>query len=73
MTRQFFHQFLAEHWGKIICGLAGLIIGLTLVVFGFWKSLLIFFFVALGVFVGRMLERNENLRGVLQRFWPDSD
>jgi uncharacterized membrane protein len=73
MTRHIFRQFVAEHWGKILGGLAGLIIGMVFIIFGFWRSLFIFFCVVLGVYLGRMLDRNESMRSLLQRFWPDSD
>jgi uncharacterized membrane protein len=73
MTRQAMRQFVAEHWGKITGGLIGLTIGLCIIVFGFWRSVFIFFCVALGVFVGRLFDRNERLRGILNRFWPEGD
>lgn len=59
-----------ENWGKILGGLAGLVLGLMIVIFGFWRGLFIIICVAAGVFLGRSLERNENLRNVLGRFWP---
>ena len=73
MTRQVFRQFVTEHWGKIIGGLAGLIIGLVFIIFGFWRSLFIFLCVGLGIYLGMILDRNESLRGLLQRIWPDGD
>jgi uncharacterized membrane protein len=73
VTRKVFRQFVAEHWGKIIGGLAGLIVGLVFIIFGFWRSLFIFLCVGLGVYLGMILDRNESLRGLLQRIWPDGD
>lgn len=51
-------------------GLAGLVFGLMVIAFGFWRGLFIIICVAAGIFLGRMLERNENLRNMLSRFWP---
>jgi uncharacterized membrane protein len=73
VTRKVFRQFVAEHWGKIVGGLAGLIVGLVFIIFGFWRSLFIFLCVGLGVYLGMILDRNESLRGLLQRIWPDGD
>lgn len=73
MSKQILRQFLAEHWGKVVGGLAGLLVGLVFVIFGFWRSLVIFTFVILGVYLGKTLDRNDSLRGLFQRFWSDSD
>jgi uncharacterized membrane protein len=73
LSKQILRQFLAEHWGKVVGGLAGLLVGLVFVIFGFWRSLVIFTFVILGVYLGKTLDRNDSLRGLFQRFWSDSD
>ena len=73
MTRQAMRQFVAEHWGKITGGLIGLTVGLCIIVFGFWQSFFIFLCVGLGVFIGRLFDRSEGLRSILNRFWPDRD
>jgi len=71
LAKQVCRQFLAEHWGKIAGGLAGLLVGLVFAVFGLWRSLIILAFVILGVYLGMMLERNDSLRRLLERFWSD--
>ncbi len=73
MTRQAMRQFVAEHWGKIAGGLIGLAVGLCVILFGFWQSVFILLCVGLGVFIGRLFDRNESLRSILNRFWPDRD
>lgn len=73
MTRNVFRQFVSDNWGKLLGGLAGLVVSLVFILFGFWRSLFIFLCVALGIYFGRLLDRNEGIRGLLQRFWPDSD
>lgn len=73
MTKQVLRQFLAEHWGKVIGGLLGLVVGLAIILFGFWRTLFIFFCIALGTYAGKLFDRNERLQGLLNRFWPDSD
>ncbi|MCR3922081.1 MAG: DUF2273 domain-containing protein [Firmicutes bacterium] len=73
MSAKIFRQFLSEHWGKILGGLVGLLIGLSILIFGFWRSLLLFSCIAVGVYLGRLFDRHEGLQGLLQRIWPDSD
>jgi uncharacterized membrane protein len=68
-----FRQFLSEHWGKVLGGVIGLLIGLTIIIFGFWRSMLLFGCVALGIYLGRMFDRHDGLQNLLHRFWPDSD
>jgi len=73
MTQQTMRQFVAHHWGKIIGGLIGLKIGLAVILFGFWRTVFIMLCVALGIYIGRLFDRSEGLRSMLNRFWPDSD
>lgn len=73
MNAKALRQLLAEHWGKALGGLIGLLIGLTIIIFGFWRSLLLFVCIALGIYLGKMFDRHEGLQNVLQRFWPDRD
>ncbi len=49
-------------------GLAGLVIALLVLSYG-WGTLLIFAFVALGVFVGWRLEIDESIRKFIQRLF----
>jgi uncharacterized membrane protein len=64
-------QFVAEHSGKIVGGLIGLMIGFCVLVFGFWQSLFLFFCAILGVIAGCLFDRGERLRKILNRFWPE--
>lgn len=73
MTAKTMRQFLAEHWGKATGGGLGLIIGLAIVIFGFWRSLVLFLCIGLGIFLGRQFDRHEGLLKLLQRIWPDGD
>ena len=73
MTAKVLRQFLADHWGKVLGGLIGLIIGLSIILFGFWQSVLLFICIVLGVYLGKMFDRHEGLQKFLQRVWPDSD
>ncbi len=73
MSAKIMRQLLAEHWGKVLGGLAGLFVGLSIINFGLWRSLLLFLCIALGVFLGKLYDRHEGLQKIRQHIWPDSD
>ncbi|MBS3887153.1 MAG: DUF2273 domain-containing protein [Dethiobacter sp.] len=73
MSAKTMRQLLAEHWGKVLGGLTGLAVGLSIITFGLWRSLLLFMCIALGVFLGKLYDRHDGLQKILQRIWPDSD
>jgi len=66
-------QLLAEHWGKVLGGLFGLAVGLSIITFGLWRSLLLFICIALGVYLGKLYDSHDGLQKILQRIWPESD
>jgi uncharacterized membrane protein len=73
VSAKLLRQYIADHWGKVFGGGIGLLIGLTIIIFGFWRSLLLFACVALGIYLGRMYDHHEGLQKLLHRIWPDSD
>jgi len=58
---------LWAHRGKIIGGLVGLLLGWLTVRYGFWRALLFTLFVAAGLGIGAMIDR-EGLDGFFGRF-----
>ncbi|HZK25858.1 MAG TPA: DUF2273 domain-containing protein [Oscillospiraceae bacterium] len=73
MPAKTLRQFIVEHWGKILGGALGLIVGLCILLLGFWRSVLLFLCIAVGVYLGRLFDRHEGIQGILQRIWPDND
>ncbi len=63
-----FWVFLGKHWGKITGGILGLITALLVLSYG-WGTLLIFAFIALGVFIGWRLEFDESIRKFFERLF----
>jgi len=66
-------RLLAEHWGKVLGGLFGLAVGLSIITYGLWRSLLLFLCIALGVSLGKLYDSHDGLQKILQRIWPDGD
>lgn len=58
MRNSFFHKYP----GLIIGALVGLLIGLIFLVFGFWKTLIFVVIVALGIFIGLLLDGDGRLK-----------
>jgi uncharacterized membrane protein len=58
---QFFIWALAEHPGKLIGTSAGFLLGLLVVILGFWKALTLTLFVALGLFLGKRHDDEKKL------------
>lgn len=70
MRNSFFHK----HPALVLGTLVGLLIGLIFLVFGFWKTLIFVVIVAIGVFIGFMLDGDGKVREQLSRLGRrDSD
>jgi uncharacterized membrane protein len=65
-------DFITTHRGKIIGGLIGLILGLMVFSIGFFQTLLILGFVALGVYFGSRRENWDRFVRYLARLFPDN-
>jgi uncharacterized membrane protein len=61
--------FIQENRGKVLGGLFGLVFALLIVIFGFWKGLLIVFCVIAGVVAGGWIESNEKVQDFFSRLW----
>ncbi len=56
-----------EHSGEVVGAIVGLIIGLFVIIAGFWRTLVLVLFVALGVAAGRYVDVNEQLKEAIAR------
>ncbi len=63
MRNSFFHN----HPGIVIGALVGLFIGLIFLVFDFWKMLIFVVIIAIGVFIGFLLDGDGRIREQLSR------
>lgn len=63
-----FWGIFSKNWGKILGGVVGLIVALMVLNYG-WKTLLVFAFIALGVFIGWRLDADENFRHFIERLF----
>ena len=64
---------MSRHWGKIVCGLLGLIFAILVITLNFWWAIFIYFCVALGIVVGWRLDVSKGLRHWLGRFFSPGE
>lgn len=65
----FLIRTLDEHPGKLIGTLLGFVLGLLVVLLGFWKTLVLFAFVILGFILGKRQDDHKKLFDWLNRFF----
>ena len=64
-------EFLHGKNAGIVGGVFGLVLGLMLVIFGFWKTLFIIFCAVVGyVFGASIFRSSENFKDLLNRLFP---
>ncbi len=65
-----FWKWLENNTGKALGLLAGLILGIVYLIFGFFDTLVFFLIVSAGLYVGNKLDKKEDLAEVLDRILP---
>lgn len=68
MIEDFIREIWENHRGKTIGVIFGLIIGLLLINFGFWKTLLLAIMVFIGYVVGNRIDQQDDFKEIIQRF-----
>ena len=67
----FLQRLWQEHPGKCAGGLAGVLLGICILVFGFWNMLFILFMGTIGLFVGMNVDREgdtwQNIKDCIPR------
>lgn len=60
-------QIWHDHKGKIVGVALGLVVGLFILKYGFWRTAFVALLVAVGLWLGMMVDR-EGWAGVMERF-----
>ncbi len=68
--RQEWYDFLFANKGKVIGAIAGILIGLIYLIVGFFKTLVFVILVGLGYYIGTKIDKNEDIRELIERFLP---
>lgn len=62
---------LIKHRGKIVGLLIGLAFAYLVLAHGFWRTLFIILCLYIGFIIGKRIDDNESLRGVIERILRD--
>lgn len=65
----FFYRMLEEHPGKLGGVAAGFVLGIFVVVLGFWQCVLLALCMAVGFFFGKCRDEGRNPFFWLDKFW----
>ena len=60
LTR-YISDLINENPGKTVGAVSGLVLGILILTFGFWKTVVIILFVALGLVIGKMFDDGDSL------------
>lgn len=67
-------ELLREAWlnhrGKLLGTILGLVLGACILIFGFFKTCFVVICGAIGLFVGKKLDDQENLYDVIEKIIP---
>lgn len=59
LTR-YISDFVNENPGKSVGAVSGLILGVLILAFGFWKTIVILLFIILGFIIGKMIDDGDS-------------
>lgn len=70
MLREFFKELLLNHRGKVIGVSLGFLIGVIVLVIGFWKTFFLCLCIGLGYWIGGMTDKKERFIAFLDKILP---
>jgi uncharacterized membrane protein len=70
LDSKLFEQIWQQHSGKIIGVLLGFILGLLIIVFGFFRTLFVLLCVVAGFIVGKRIDEKEDIMDILDKLLP---
>lgn len=70
MYWEVFKGLLENHRWKILGVIAGFIIGWMILSIGFFKTAFIFLCIFVGYYIGKRLDKNEDIRDILDKILP---
>jgi len=70
MLKDFLLNVFAKNQGKIIGAFIGLLFGILILVIGFFRTVVIVFFVFIGYYIGKKIDDKEDLVEFLSKILP---
>lgn len=69
--RELIGDLWQNHRCKMVGLLLGLVIGMAILLFGFWNTVFVLLCGLLGLFIGIKLDKGEDFLAHMDRFFPD--
>lgn len=70
MDRNLLEELWQHHSGKIVGVTVGLVLGLLIITFGFFRTLFILLCVIAGYVVGKRIDEKEDIMDILDKLLP---
>jgi uncharacterized membrane protein len=70
MDRQLLEEIWQQHSGKIVGVTIGFILGVLILVFGFFQTLFVLLCVIAGYIVGKRIDEKEDIMDILDKLLP---
>ncbi len=64
------NELLVQNMGKILGAVAGIILGIIFLKYGFLKGSFILICMVLGIYLGAVMEKSHNVENFLENLWP---
>lgn len=68
---EFFLDLMDSHRGKVIGIILGLLAGLLIIIFGFWKTVFIVICILIGYFIGKRFDDGGSLDALWRRLFGE--
>lgn len=69
-VKLFIEHVWQNHRGKTVGVLLGIILGIAVLLFGFWKTVFVLFCGMVGLGIGMQVDRNEDITQSLEKWLP---
>ncbi|HMM21269.1 MAG TPA: DUF2273 domain-containing protein [Selenomonadales bacterium] len=70
MDRKLLEELWQQHSGKIVGVTAGLVLGILIITFGFFRTLFVLFCVIAGYVIGKRIDEKEDIMDILDKLLP---
>lgn len=69
----FWLEFWQHHRGKLVGTALGLLFGLAVIIYGFFAGLFLALCTLVGYWIGRRMDEDQDILGMIQRFFHPRD
>lgn len=70
MERKLFEEMWQHHSGKIVGVTFGFVLGVLIIIFGFFRTLFVLLCVIAGYVVGKRIDEKEDIMDILDKLLP---